>query len=160
MAALLLGLACVLPSHAHKAHVHGEGKLDAVIDGAQIVLQLAMPLEAVVGFERAPKNESESKALRDAQALLSNAPGLFIPTPAAGCVVEAAQVQAPQFDGSGHADIEARYAFRCQNPQSLQGIETTLFRHFKRLHRIETQRIGPRGQGAQRLTPRQPVLNW
>jgi len=69
-------------------------------------------------------------------------------------------VRTPQFDGSGHADIEGRYAFRCQNPQALHGIETTVFRHFKRLHRIETQRIGPQGQGARRLTPRLPVMNW
>jgi hypothetical protein len=124
------------------------------------VLQLTLPLESVVGFERAPKNESEAKALYDVQALLSNAQGLFIPTPAAGCTAEPADVRTRQFHGIGHADIEARYAFRCQNPQALHGIETTVFRHFKRLHRIETQRIGPQGQGARRLTPCQPVLNW
>ena len=66
----------------------------------------------------------------------------------------------PQFSGDAHADIDARYVFHCANPAALKGIETTLFKHFKRLYRLEVQRVGPVGQGAARLTPKQPVLNW
>ena len=59
-----------------------------------------------------------------------------------------------------HADLAARYEFQCEVPESLQGIETTIFKHFKGLYRLETQRVGPAGQGAQRLSPRNALLRW
>jgi hypothetical protein len=39
-------------------------------------------------------------------------------------------------------------------------VETTLFKSFKRLYRVEARRVGPVGQGAARLTPKNPVLSW
>ncbi|WP_323510129.1 ZrgA family zinc uptake protein, partial [Glaciimonas sp. CA11.2] len=39
------------PAIAHEAHVHGVGKLDVAIDGAQITLHLDTPLINLLGFE-------------------------------------------------------------------------------------------------------------
>jgi hypothetical protein len=158
-ASLLLALSAV-PASAHKAHVHGEGRLDAVFDKDTITLALELPLDAVTGFERAPKNDKEKAALAHAEKIFNDAALLWQPTPAAGCVAHSVQVDMPKFDGGEHADLAARYVFRCANPAVLKGIETTLFRQFKRLYRLETQRAGPGGQGKQRLTPKAPVLNW
>ena len=47
-------------------HVHGEGRLDVVIDRDQLTLSLELPLDAAVGFERAPRNEAERAALANA----------------------------------------------------------------------------------------------
>jgi hypothetical protein len=148
--ALLLSAATV--TFAQHRHVHGEGRLEAVLDKDTLTLNLELPLDAAVGFERAPKNDKE-KAAHAAAAL-------WLPTPAASCAVQSVEVGMPKFDGGGHADIDANYVFRCANPAALKGVETTLFKEFKRLYRIETQRVGPAGQGAQRLTPKQPVLGW
>jgi len=158
--ALIAALFFTLPAHAHKAHVHGEGRLDVAIEGDKITLALALPLDAVTGFERAPKNDKEKAALASAEKLFNDAGALFAPTPAANCAVHSVEVGMPKFDGGEHADVEARYVFRCANPAALKGIETALFKHFKRLYRLETQRTGPTGQGAQRLTPKKPVLSW
>ena len=160
---LLAGfLVFALPAHAGKAHVHGEGKLDVSIEKDSITLALELPLDAAVGFERAPKTGQEKAALAAAEKALRD-PALFLPTPAAQCTAQPPQVAMPAFDGKqgdGHGDIDATYRFRCATPAALKSVETTLFKSFKRLYRVEAQRVGPAGQGAARLTPKSPVLNW
>ncbi len=163
LSVLLAALLIALPAHAQHKHVHGEGRLDLAIDGETVTLDLLLPLDAVTGFERAPKNDKEKTALASAEKLFNDAPALFVPTPAAQCAVRSVEVGMPKFGNGEHADVAARYVFRCTNPAALKGIETTLFKHFKRLYRLETQRIGPMshgGQGAQRLTPKKPLLSW
>jgi hypothetical protein len=161
---LLAALLAAAPlAHAAKGHVHGEGRLDVAIDKDGIALDLELPLDAAVGFERAPKNDKEQAALAAVRQALEAAP--FAPTPAAQCVLQSKEVAVPFLAGKppaadGHADIEARYVFRCAAPAALKSVETTIFKSFKRLYRIEAQRAGPAGQGAARLTPKQPVLNW
>jgi hypothetical protein len=169
---LAASLLFILPAaHAAKAHVHGEGKLDVAIDKETITLNLELPLDVAVGFERAPKNDKEKAALAAADKTLKEAATLFVPTPAAQCTVASTDVKTPNLGGDAkhdhahegeehHADIDANYTFRCANPAALKGIETTLFKSFKRLYRLETQRSGPSGQGALRLTPNKPVLTW
>lgn len=156
-AALLLALPAAQAQHKH---VHGEGRLDVAIDKDTITLELELPLDAAVGFERAPKSDKERAALAAAEKALADAAALWRPTPAAQCALQSREVEMPQFAGGEHADVDARYTFRCAAPAELKGIETTLFKHFKRLYRLETQRSGPTGQGAQRLTPKNPVLGW
>ncbi len=160
---LALALAALsLPALAGKGHVHGEGSLEVVIDKDKLSLRLELPLDVAVGFERAPRNDKEKAALAAAQQVLSD-PALFAPTPAAGCKAEPARVEMPMFDGkkpAEHADIEATHAFRCATPAALKSVETTIFKRFKQLYRLEARRAGPSGQGAARLTPKNPVLAW
>lgn len=156
-AATALALALALPAQAQ--HAHGAGRLDVAIDKESVTLNLELPLDAAVGFERAPKNDKEKAALAAAEKTLNDAAALFLPTAAAQCAPQSVQVGMPQFDGE-HADIDAAYVFRCAAPAALKGIETTLFKRFKRLYRLETRRVGPTGQGAMRLAPNQPILSW
>jgi hypothetical protein len=162
---LLAGLCTLsLSAHAANAHVHGEGKLEVVIDKDAITINLELPMDAAVGFERAPRNDKEKSALSDAQRALKDTATMFVPTPAAGCTAQPAKVAMPEFGGrrddNAHADIDATYAFRCASPGALKSIETGIFKSFRRLYRLEAQRVGPTGQGAMRLTPKTPALSW
>lgn len=156
---LLAALLFFLPA-AHAQHKHGEGRLDVSFDKDLITLNLELSLDAAVGFERAPKNDREKAALAAAGQTLNGAATLFVPSPAANCTVQSVRVVMPELSGGAHADIDASYHFRCANPASLKSIETTIFKSFKRLYRLEVQRVGPHGQGAMRLTPKQAVLSW
>lgn len=162
----LLAIALLLAAplaHAQHRHVHGEGRLAVVIDKDTLTLDLELPLDVAVGFERAPQNDKEKTAFTAADKALNDAAALWFPTPAANCTVQSAEAGMPKFTGGEHADIDARYVFRCANPAALKGIETSIFKQFKRLYRLEAQRAGPMsqgGQGRQRLTPKAPVLNW
>ena len=147
-------------AHAHgKKHVHGEGRLNVTIDKDNLTLSLELPLDAAVGFERKPKNEKEKIALDAAEKNLQEAGTLWVINSTAGCQLLTAQVGLPKFDGD-HADIDANYTYRCSNPADLKTVETALFKSFKRLYRIEVQHVGPKSQGATRLTPKNPVLRW
>lgn len=161
LASLAALAASTLPAHAQ--HAHGEGSLDVVIDKDSIAINLALPLDAAVGFERAPKNEREKAVLAAAEKTLGDA-SLFVPSTAASCKAEVPRVVMPAFGTKAghdqHADIDASYAYRCANPAALKGIETTIFKQFKRLYRLEARRVGPAGQGKQRLTPKSPLLKW
>jgi hypothetical protein len=161
---LLAALFAATPlAHAAPGHVHGEGRLDVAIDKDSVTLNLELPLDAAVGFERAPKNDKEQAALAAVRQALDATP--FAATPAAQCALQTKEVAVPFLVGQPpaageHADVEARYVFRCAAPAALKGIETSIFKSFKRLYRLETQRAGPSGQGAMRLTPNKPVLSW
>lgn len=149
-----------LPARAQ--HSHGEGRLDIAIDQGRLAISLELPLDAAVGFERAPKTEKEKTALAAAARAVAH-PALFQPTAAAGCKAEPPRVTLPEFGKAGgeqHADIEATHEFRCANPAALRSIETTIFRSFPRLYRLEVRRAGPGGQGATRLTPKNPAITW
>lgn len=150
-------------AQAAQGHAHGVGSLDLAVDGKELALSLELPLDAAVGFERAPKTPAEQAALANAAKLLKD-PALFAPTAAAGCTLQRAEVSVPFVGGAtaagDHADIDAAYIFQCTAPAALKGVETTLFKHFHRLYRVEARRAGPAGQGSGRLTPKTPVLSW
>jgi hypothetical protein len=161
----LAALACGGNAYAAKGHVHGAGTLDVSIEGNKVSLALELPLDAATDFERAPKTPQEKAALEEAGKVLHNAATLFMMSPAANCTLGSINVTVP-YSGTAnpanaeHADLEGNYVFQCANPAALTRIETTLFKQFKRLYRLEARRAGPGGQGASRLTPKQPTLSW
>lgn len=160
--ALVLASLALLALPLHAQHVHGEGRLDIAIEKDRLTINLELPLDVAVGFERAPKSEKEKAALANARQAVAD-PALFLPSPAAACKAEAPTVVLPEFGKAGgeqHADIEASHVFRCANPAALRSVETGVFRHFKRLYRLEARRAGPGGQGAARLSPKNPVIAW
>jgi hypothetical protein len=85
--AWVVAAACLIaagPGRAAEAHVHGIAKLDVIAEGTGLVLRLETPLENLVGFERAPRNNKEQAAVRKmADALRSDK--AFVPTRAARC---------------------------------------------------------------------------
>jgi Protein of unknown function (DUF2796) len=141
------------------AHVHGLARLDVVLDGPQLTLALASPLDGIVGFEHRPRTPAQRQAGDAALAKLKDGGALFRAPAEAGCRLESAAVEAPVLQGAapadGHADLEARWAFRCAAPAQLRTLEQGLFEAFPRLQRLEVQVAGPQGQARHAL--RRPV---
>lgn len=165
-AILIAAALAILPpaALAAKGHVHGAAALDASLEREQMVLSLELPLDAATGFERAPKTPQEKAMLDETARYLNDAVRVFSPSPDAQCSIHSVLVRVPFLDGKAkaddHADIAASYVFRCARPAALKSVETTLFRQFRRLYRIEVQQVGPNGQRASRMAPKQPTLNW
>lgn len=152
---------------AARGHAHGVGALDIVVSDTQLSLALELPLDAAAGFERAPKTAAEKAVLEEASKVLNNGAAVFIPTPAAACTLHSTEVRIPftasdaaQKETGEHADIHAAYVFDCTAPKALKGFETSLFKQFRRLYRIEARRVGPDNQGTGKLTPKSPALSW
>ena len=73
----LAAFACGGNAYAAKGHVHGAGTLDVSIEGNKVSLALELPLDAAIGFERAPKTTQEKAALEAAGNGLNHAATLF-----------------------------------------------------------------------------------
>lgn len=163
----ILGLAALVFSplaFAAPAHVHGAAKLDISVEGDKLTIAMEMPLDSTVGFEHLARTDKEKLAFANMMTSLKNATELFTPAAAAACRVESVEVGDPFPGGKakadGHADIDADYVFRCAKPVALKSVATTLFKQFKRLHKIDVQRATPNGQGKASMTAEQPSVSW
>jgi hypothetical protein len=141
---------------AAPAHEHGTAKLDVVLDGSTLTVALESPLDNLVGFEHAPKNNKQRAALLQMEERLRAEDTLFQPDPAAGCRIKEATVEHPFQAGRkaaprGHSDADASWVFTCAQPGALKQLEVRLFDVFPELKRLRTQRAGPSGQGAATL---------
>lgn len=183
---LIAGISCVLVTQAHvfaaqagaaqaqhaqdtvrpHAHVHGVGELMVSVDGNILMLFLESPLDNLLGFEHMPSTDAQRAAVRAMAARLNDAGTLFVPTAAANCVSWSVKLDSPVLEpakktsGSGHADLDAEFVFRCQRPEALRGIDVKLFEGFSNLRQLNVQVASPQGQTGATLSPQQPGISW
>jgi hypothetical protein len=157
----LLAAQATALAHSQKAHEHGAVKLDVAVDGARLQLTMEAPLDNLLGFERAPRNDAERKAAADVLARLRAPAGLFNADAAAQCTLSSAEVKAPVLEPGakdskdGHADLDASYTFQCAQPGALRSLDIGLFDAYRRIQRIDVQLAGAKSQA--KLTLRRPA---
>lgn len=158
------------------AHVHGKAELEVAVDGAHLEIRLAAPLDSLVGFEHAPRNDKQRATAKAAVERLRKPEALFVPTPAASCTpakltLESAALSSELLGepapaatagrhGSEHADLDGTFLFRCAAPDRLQGLEVNLLQAFPRMRQLKVQVAGPRGQAATVLVPGRTSVRW
>ena len=150
------------------AHVHGQVRLDIVIDGPTIVIAMESPLDNFVGFERAPRTEAEKKTADDAIAQLRAGAQLFKIDPAANCKLGPVTLRSSALGlgkneegaGEGHADLDGSFAFNCTNTAAAKFIDIDLFNAFKGPRQIEAQIAAPQGQFKRTLKRPATRLAW
>ncbi|MBL8378373.1 MAG: DUF2796 domain-containing protein [Burkholderiales bacterium] len=176
--AALLVAAAALPAQAGKGHVHGLATLKVAVDGETLTLTLESPLDNLLGFERAPRDDAERRAVATMAERLRNPEKMLLPAAAARCTLAevrltslvlagtpahdapagAAGAAAAAKPADGHGDLMAQYRYRCAAPAELRSVEVRFFESFRRLASINAQVAGAKGQSAKRLTPKQSVL--
>ena len=109
--ALLAGVALAASDDGHREHdphEHGHGALDIVLEGEELVAELRIPAVNVVGFEHAPRDDTEREAVREAVARFSNAAAVLVPAEEAECEIEdvEAEIAGMGHDADGHAKHE------------------------------------------------------
>lgn len=164
--ALFLMLAVHAPaSLAEGAHQHGVARLDVVLDGKQLVISLESPLDNLLGFEHAPRNDRQRAAVKKMEAALQAADA-FQPDVAAACTLRQVGVDHPFKDAAAaqgkaqHNDADVTWTFACARPDALKHIAVGLFDRFPQLAKLKAQLAGPRGQSARTLTRQQKSLAW
>jgi hypothetical protein len=90
-----IGLALSTWAYGAGPHVHGAATLEIAIDGAAVQINLNSPLDSLLGFERAPRNQKERQAARIMASKLHQADSLFIFTPTAECRLKSARLESP-----------------------------------------------------------------
>lgn len=170
----------------HGAHHHGVGHLDLVAEGEALYLELTGPAASLAGFEHAASTKAETRALAKTLAVLEDGERLFRFSPAAGCRLHSASVDAPltspatpdsRSDATagghaaptgtppgrvqaGHADIRADYHFVCTEPGRVERLNVRLFQDFPAVERVQVQFIWQARQGAATLTADNPVIRF
>ncbi|MCO7596440.1 MULTISPECIES: DUF2796 domain-containing protein [Pseudomonas] len=159
--------------HAHGslgAHEHGVAKLNAVLDGNTLELELDSPAMNLVGFEHAANSDADKAKVAAVRQQLEHPLALFGLAQAAGCKEEAQELESPLFGDAAHAghdpaheqqhsDIEAHYQLICSAPDQLTRIDLApLFKAFPATQKINVQLIGPNGQKGLEATPAKAVV--
>lgn len=161
--------------HAHGtlgAHEHGVAKLNAVLDGNTLELELDSPAMNLVGFEHAANSEADKAKVAAVRQQLEQPLKLFGLPAAAGCKEDQQELESPLFgdapkaDDDGdkhehqhqhqhqHSDIGAHYQLTCANPDKLTQVDLApLFKAFPATQKINVQLIGPNGQKGVETTP-------
>lgn len=141
---------------APHAHTHGEAQAEMSLERNQLSLALTLPMEVLVGFERAPRGDAETQRWNQALGQLGQTDALWSLTPAAACKAQPPKTDLPTWGKQAHTDVVVTYTWQCDQPQALDRIQTQLFERFKRLRRVELAHVTPKGQGMTRLTPKKP----
>lgn len=164
--------------HAHGtlgAHEHGVAKLNVVLDGNALELELDSPAMNVVGFEHVAASEADKAKVAAARQQLEQPLKLFGMAQAAGCVVDSQELESPLFGdaahpdddddgdehehGHQHADVHAHYQFTCATPAKLTQLDLgPLFKTFPQTQKVNVQLIGPNGQKGVETTPGKAVV--
>ncbi len=170
--ALALAATAAMPAaqaQTSRAHVHGQLRLDVVIDGPTVTIALDAPLDTLVGFERAPRSEAEKAAVQSAIAQLRAADRLFKIDAAGNCKLGPVELQSAQLglgktesaaSADGHADFKAGFGFNCSHAEQVRFIELGLFQAFEAARQIDVRIVTAEGQF--RRTLRRPAtrLTW
>ena len=153
------------------AHEHGVARLNAVLDGKALELELESPAMNLVGFEHMATTAADKAKVAAVRKQLENPAALFNLPTAAGCVVSSQELNSPLFgdkpeaehddddhatDGKGaaahkhdhdHSEIHAHYQFTCATPTGLGNLDLSqVFKTFPATQKIQVQLIGPSGQ--------------
>ena len=175
-ALLPLAVAHAHDDHDHEhgslgAHEHGVGRLNAVLDGQALELELDSPAMNLVGFEHVATTAADKTKVAAVRKQLENPLALFNLPKGAGCVVSSQELNSPLFgdkpeadhdaDDHDHSDIHAHYQFTCATPTALSNLDLTqVFKTFPATQKIQVQLIGPSGQQGVEATATAATLKW
>ncbi|HET7061340.1 MAG TPA: DUF2796 domain-containing protein [Nitrosospira sp.] len=93
MTAAIICTALPASVHASGPHVHGTATLEIAIDDAVVHVNLSSPLDSLLGFEHAPRNEKERQAVRSMASKLHQVDNVLVFTPQAQCRLESAKLE-------------------------------------------------------------------
>ncbi|MDF0731335.1 DUF2796 domain-containing protein [Pseudomonas entomophila] len=163
------------------AHEHGVARLNAVLDGNTLELELDSPAMNLVGFEHAASTDADKAKVAAARQVLEQPLKLFGLASAAGCKEENQDLESPLFgdqpsakddDGDDdhdhehghdheHSEIHAHYQLSCATPAKLTQIDLApLYKAFPQTQKINVQLIGPNGQKGVETTPAKAVVSF
>jgi len=162
--------------HAHGtlgAHEHGVAKLNVVLDGNTLELELDSPAMNLVGFEHAASSDADKAKVAAVRQQLEQPLKLFGLASAAGCKEDQQALESPLFGdaakaeddgdehekGHMHSDVNAHYQLTCATPEKLTQLDLApLYKAFPATQKINVQLIGPNGQKGVETSPAKAMV--
>jgi hypothetical protein len=161
-----LAIACSAPAVAQQStHVHGFVSINLAIDDEELQIEFVSPAESIVGFEYAPSNATERKAVADAIELLRDPAKLFVLPADKDEHAKHGEDEHDNDDhahevseaGEGHSEFHAHYHFDCKNT-AIETIELRVFETWPRIEEVRVQALTPRGQFGGNIVTSDPVI--
>jgi hypothetical protein len=154
------GTVPVLAQGSTAAHVHGEARLELALDARGFEVRIWIPMESLIGYERAPRSAQEIRDYESAIDRLRTTDGVMRPSTGAGCSGRLLELIQPDWAtvSNGHAEMAIAYRFECSEPARLAALELMLFDRFSRLRSIDARLVDQKGARAQRLGRRTRIL--
>ena len=138
---------------SNKSHVHGEGKLNFVVEGQKLVAEFELSADDVLGFEHKPKTDAQKKKLTDALALLTKDL-----VSVKGCAQSnAASITSDLLNESPkttHADFVVTQTFSCKDSSKIDQIEVKVFSLFPKLTKLRVQGVLEKSSVATTVSPK------
>jgi len=161
-------------------HLHGHARLYIGVEGNTVTLLLETPLDNLLGFERAPRNERERQAVHEMVQRLRGGT-LFVPNAEADCnpdeaVLESevlgpawlggarppqtARAPQPAASAPAHADFDGSFTYVCRKPAALRSMTIGLADAFRRIKTIDVQIDTAKGQTRRSLSGTARQVRW
>ena len=156
------------------AHLHGKVVVNVALEGKLLSVELDAPAINVIGFEHAPRTDSQRREVAAVDRWLASGIGVVGVSAAAGCVRQQVDYRPPKFggdepghdadhdhdhdhdaagkgEGGTHADYRARFTYSCANPLALPWADLWLVRRLKNVAEIEVNLVTPQVQAQRTL---------
>lgn len=176
---IVLSALAFAEEHEHRqlgVHEHGVGQLNVALEDASLYIEFVSPAMNIVGFEHAPNNPEQEKAVQQAKQTLEDGNQMFSLPPEAQCELAATELETDmggvedahdheaeheaedhvhesEHDDEVHSEFYVSYEFRCANPASLTHIDVQLFELFPTKEELQVQTITGKGQTSGTLNP-------
>ena len=153
---------------AHKAHVHGSGKLSLVAMDNQLMIEMEIPGYDIVGFEHNPSTDEQKKSVRSAIEFLQDSRLNIGIAKDARCTPDGAgnvetglessnedhhdEHHVHHSGGSDHAEFHIIYNFSCDDISELAYVEILTFSHFSNMEKLKAQAATESGQFSATIT--------
>jgi hypothetical protein len=152
-------LALAQQKHSH-AHEHGKGNLEITLDKNRILSRFTSPLQALVGFERPPKNQAETDAIAALNQRLLSPATLFSMNADAECKPTILENKIVRDAANKHADLHYQLEFTCAKPAALKQMTIHLFKDTKYLKEVRVEIVGPSGQKSSTASTKSSTVSF
>ena len=152
-------LAFAQQKHSH-AHEHGKGNLEITLDKNRILSRFTSPLQALVGFERPPKNQAETDAIVTLNQRLLNPAALFSLNAEAECKPTILENKIVRDAANKHADLHYQLEFNCTKPAAIKQMTILLFKDTKHLKEVRVEWVGSKGQKSSTATAKSNTVTF
>ena len=165
---------CAYGKEQHRAHVHGEAKLNIAVEGKTAEVEFEAPAMSIYGFEHEPKNPAQTKARDLAVELLKkDAAKMFAFEEGLSCKIETKKVEPLAKDEHSsthkkkggkstkpdeHGELHAQFSVKCEKNLSGSTVKFGVWTLFPQVTEVHVQIIGDKSQGGGEVSKKKDSL--
>ncbi len=165
-------------NHHHNAHIHGAAELALVIDNNNVLINLTIPADSLVGFEHQATTEYEIATVKKLQSSLTDIHPI-ISIAKGSCEVTDTHIDVSTLlpskhehhshdhnshsklnEPSEHSEVVIDYTLECATLTNASSADLHIFEHYPSIETINAQWVTHNKQGSQKLTHNHKTLSW